>query len=169
MGRTYPNSFDSRPKRRKATDNPYELFTTGIGTAQPHYYLAFTDSCGSRQFIEINETLFNAFDRFELDDISYMNKIDRHYERSEQTEISLNKRAVLPQVALEEIVFQRVEAEMLYGAIDKLSNIQRRRLSLYYFGNLTYAQIAKMEGCSIETVRKSVKAAEHNLKKWLDK
>ena len=70
-----------------------------FGSAQPHYCLAFTGSCGNRQSIERNETLFNAFDRFESDDISYMNKADRHDARSAQTEISLNKRAAVPQAA----------------------------------------------------------------------
>lgn len=161
--------FDPRPKRRKAKDNPYEILSRGGGTSSPHYYLAFLDSSGIRQFIEISETLFNVFDRFELDDISYMNKIDRHYEHAEQTESTLNKRAITPQVSLEETVVERIEVERLYAAIAKLSDTQRRRLLQYYFGDLTYTKIAKMEGCSLETVRKSVKTAERNLKKLLDK
>lgn len=160
--------FDTRPKRRKAKDNPYELLTTGIETNHPHYYLSFTDSCGMRQFMEINETLFSTFNRFELDDLSQMNKVDRHYEHSEQTEISLNTRATLPQTALEDVVFQQAEIELLYEAIARLPEVQRRRLILYYFCDLTYTKVAELEGCRLESVRQSVKAAVNKLKKWLN-
>ena len=73
MDNSQPMVFDKRPKRRKAKDNPYELFTAGAETDHPHYYLAFTDGSGVRQFIEINELMFKAFDHFELDDLSQMN------------------------------------------------------------------------------------------------
>ena len=49
MGGNHPKNIDLRPKRRKDKDNPYEIFTTGLGTAQPHYYLAFVDSTGAEQ------------------------------------------------------------------------------------------------------------------------
>lgn len=35
------NIFDKRPKRRKDKDNPYELFTVGIGTPEPLYFIRF--------------------------------------------------------------------------------------------------------------------------------
>lgn len=168
MDNNQPMAFDARPKRRKAKENPYELLTTGIATDHPHYYLSFTDSGGMKQFMEIDETLFKAFNRFELDDLSQMNKMDRHYERSEQTEISLHVRAMKPQLDLEETVLQKVEVELLHKAIVRLPDIQRRRLILYYFCDLTYAKIAELEGCRLESVRKSVKAAVDNLRKWLD-
>lgn len=168
MDNSQPMVFDKRPKRRKAKDNPYELFTAGAETDHPHYYLAFTDGSGVRQFIEINELMFKAFDHFELDDLSQMNKIDRHYEHSEQSEISINKRSAVPQTDLEEIVIQNVEMDFLHKVITKLPDTQRRRLMLYYFFDLTYAEIAKQEGCSLTSVRQSVKAAERNLRKWLD-
>ena len=96
MDGNHPKNVDPRPKRRKNKDNPYELFTTGLGTSQPRYYLAFMDSTGTEQCMEIDKTLFDVFDRFELDDISFMNEVDRHYEQSEQTEQSLNRRAAQP-------------------------------------------------------------------------
>ena len=159
MGGNHPKNIDLRPKRRKDKDNPYELFTTGIGTAQPHYYLSFVDSAGADQRVEIDKALFDVFDRSELDDISFMNEMDRHYEQSEQTEASLNKRAVQQQKSVEEIVFQQVEIETLRRAIAKLPEKQRSRLVLYYFGNFTYEQIAKMEGCKHPAVMKSISSA----------
>ena len=167
MDGKHPKNADPRPKRRKDKDNPYELFTTGLGTAQPRYYLAFVDSSGTEQCMEIDKTLFDVFDRFELDDISFMNEVDRHYEQSEQTEQSLNKRAAQPQKSVEDAVFQRAEVEMLRQAIVKLPEKQRRRLVLYYFGDFTYEQIAEMEGCKYQTVQDTIYAALKKLKKFL--
>ena len=168
MDGKHPKNADPRPKRRRDKDNPYELFTTGLGTLQPRYYLAFVDSAGIEQCMEIDKALFDVFDRFELDDVSFMNEVDRHYEQSEQTEQSLNRRAAQPQKSVEEAVFQRVEVEALRQAIAKLPEKQRSRLVLYYFGDFTYEQIAEMEGCSKRAVKFSVDIALKNLKKFFD-
>ena len=167
MDGNHPKNADSRPKRRGDKDNPYELFTTGLGTAQPRYYLAFVDSTGTEQCMEIDKTLFDVFDRFELEDISFMNEVDRHYEQSEQTEQSLNRRAAQPQKSVEEVVFQQVEVETLRQAISKLPEKQRRRLVLYYSCDLTYEQIAEMERCTVMPVKRSIDVAIRKLKNFL--
>jgi len=164
MGGNHPKNIDPRPKRRKDKDNPYNIFTTGIDSAHPRYYLSFVDSGGAEQCVEIDKALFDVFDRFELVDISFMNEVDRHYEQSEQTEQSLDRRAVQQQKSVEETVFHREELERLRQAIAKLPEKQRHRLVLYYFGSFTYEQIAKMEGCSKRAVKFSVDIALKNLK-----
>ena len=93
-----------------------------------------------------------------------MHKVDKHYERTEQTEASLNKRAIKPQESVEEIVSQRMEVDKLHQAIARLPEKQRRRLVLYYFGEFTYEQIADMEGCTISPVKRSIEKAIENLK-----
>ena len=168
MDGKHPKNADPRPKRRRDKDNPYMIFTTDGNTANPHYYLAFTDGSEDEQCVEIDKALFDVFDRFELDDISFMNEVDRHYEQSEQTEQSLNRRAAQPQKSVEEAVFQRAEVESLRHAIAKLPEKQRSRLVLYYFGDFTYEQIAEMEGCSKRAVKFSVDIALKNLKKFFD-
>lgn len=167
MDGNHPKNVDPRPKRRKDKDNPYTIFTTDANTATPHYYLVFMDGSGAKQRVEIDKALFDAFDSFELDDVSFMNEVDRHYEQSEQTEQSLSRRAAQPQKSVEDAVFQRAEADKLHQAIAKLPEKQRRRLMLYYFEGLTYGQIAEMEGCTFQAVAKSVTAAENALKNFL--
>lgn len=167
MADSQPKNMDPRPKRRREKDNPYEIITVGIETAQPRYYLSFTDCEGAKRTIEIDQTLFDAFEGFELDDLSFLNEVDRHYEQSDQTEASLNRRAVEPRESVEETVSHRLEMETLHRAIARLPDKQRRRLTLYYFGEFTYEQIAEMEGCAFQVVARSVKAAEEKLKKFL--
>ena len=168
MADSHPKNLDPRPKRRREKDNPYTIFTTGIDTATPHYYLTFVDSSNVERCVEIDKPLFDAFDRFELEDISFMHKVDKHYERTEQTEASLNKRAIKSQESVEEIVSQRMEADKLHQAIARLPEKQRRRLVLYYFGEFTYEQISEMEGCTIMPVKRSIDAAIKKLKKLLE-
>ena len=167
MADSHLKNIDRRPKRRRDKDNPYTIFTTGINTATPHYYLSFVDCGREKRCIEIDKALFDAFDEFELDDISFMNEVDRHYEQSEQTEQSLNRRAVKPQESVEEIVSQRIEVDKLHQAIAQLPEKQRRRLVLYYFGEFTYEQIAEMERCKHPAIIKSISSAWKKLKNFL--
>ena len=118
--------------------------------------------------MEIEKPLFDLFDQFELDDLSYMNEVDRHHETSEQTEASINRRILTPQEAPDEIVMRQLESDELHKAILKLPEIQRRRLILYYYGGLTHEQIAKIEGCARAVITKSIAKAIHNLKNFFD-
>lgn len=152
---------EKRPKRRKDKYNPYTL--TKI---KDKHILSFRDGQGVLQEITIDRELFELLDRFELDDLSYLNEVDRHYEHSELTEISLYNRATALPESVEDAVLRNLQYEALYNAIWKLPEAQRRRLIFYYFGGLTYAQIADMEGCKYQTVQESIYAALKNLKSF---
>ena len=167
MADSHPKNLDPRPKRRRDEESPYEIYTAGINTTHPHFYLLFKDSGGVKCWMEIDKALFNAFNEFELDDLSFFNEVDRHYEKSEVTEATLNRRAAKPQESVEETVSQRMEVDKLHQAIAQLPEKQRRRLVLYYFGEFTYEQIAKMEGCTISPVKRSIEKAIENLKNFL--
>lgn len=153
------------PKRRKDKFNPYKIYRTEDGKC----HLSFCDGEGISHHLELDEILYALFDRFELDDLSYLNVVDRHYEHSELTEISLNNRAFLKEESLEEQVLKKLEMERLHRAISQLPEIQRRRIIFYYFENLTYEQIAMLEGCTITPIKNSIDKALKNLKKILEK
>ena len=153
---------EKRPKRRKDKYNPYTLTEK-----EDKHFLSFQDGQGVFRELKITKELFEVLNRFELDDLSFLNEVDRHYEHSELTEISLyNRAAALPE-SVEDAVLRNLQYEALYNAIRKLPEAQRRRLILYYFGGLTYAQIADMEGCKYQTVQESIYAALKNLKNFL--
>lgn len=84
---------------------------------------------------------------------------------SELTEASLNDRAFCKPESIEEKVSRNIEYELLHKAISKLPEIQRRRLLLYFFGEMTYEQIAALEGCTKRAVKFSVDIAIEKLKK----
>ena len=152
----------NHPKRRKDKYNPYTIGTTEDG----RHWLTFSDGQDNRHHFEISAAVFALFDSFELDDLSYLNEVDRHYEQSELTEASLYDRAVHRPATVEESALQSMEYAQLHRAISGLPEIQKRRLILYYFQGLTYERIAEMEGCTKRAVKFSVDIAVEKLKKF---
>ena len=169
MKNQHPENRDPAPKRRKARDNPYEIFTVGFQTEHPHFFVHFIDSVGELQCLEISRSIYAALNRFELDDLSFLNEVDNHYEHSELTESSLHQRAARRPQSVEETVMAHIQSEILHKAIAALPEIQRRRLVLYYFGDYTCEQIGKMEGCSKVAVKHSVDKAILALRKIFEK
>lgn len=153
---------EKHPNRKKDKHNPYTLTIVN-----GRYYLSFKDGRGMLQTIEIDKVLYGLFNRFELEDISYLNKVSRHIEHSELTEATLNNRAFYKPETVEDTVSRSMEYELLHRAIAKLPEVQRRRLLLYFFGELTYEQIAELEGCTKRAVKFSVDIAIEKLKRDL--
>ncbi|RGE13696.1 sigma-70 family RNA polymerase sigma factor [Desulfotomaculum sp. OF05-3] len=153
---------EKHPNRKKDKHNPYTLMIV-----EGRYYLSFKDGRGIMQNIEIDKVLYDLFNRFELEDISYLNRVSRHIEHSELTESTLNDRAFYKEESLEETVSRSMEYEQLHKAISKLPETQKRRLLLYFFGELTYEQIAELQGCKYQAVQSSIYAAIKTLKKFL--
>ena len=163
MDDKHPFKFKPQPKRRKEKDNPYSIYQTEGGEC----FLSFADGQQINHFIEIGKDLFAFFDEAELSDLKFLNEYDRHYEHSELSENSICKRTVMQQDNVEESYLQKEEYEELYAAIKQLPALQRRRLILYYFKGLTYRQIGEMEGCSYQTIQKSIEKAKEKIKKIL--
>lgn len=153
----------NHPKRRKDKDNPYTIYISENGQ-----YVSFKDGQGTFHHLEIDKPLYVLFNRFELEDKSYLNYFDRHIEHSKLTESSLSDRAASQPESVEEIVCCRICNERLYHAIAVLPEKQRRRLVMYYFYDLTYEQIAEMEKCSAHSVFVSVNRAEEKIKNFFN-
>lgn len=142
------------PKRRKDKYNPYS-----ICERNGSYYIEFLDGEHKKQ----------AFDEFELRDISYLHQWDKYIEHSEIWEHALNGRAIKKLESVEDVVLEKLLVERLHRAIQKLPEIQKRRLILYFYDGMTYEQIAKLEGCTKMPVKRSIDAALEKLKKELEK
>lgn len=153
----------SNKKRRKAKDNPY---TINFNQEKEVYSISFENN-KEKFSMEISNKLYNVFNKFELEDISYMNKYDRHIEHLLFDEIRLYKRMNSKEKDLENIVIENIEKEKLYEAINKLSETQKNRIYLYYFENMAQKEIAIQDNCSIRAVQYSLNLAIKNLKKFL--
>lgn len=92
------------PKRRKAKDNPYS-----ICEVDGRYFLSFKDGRGDLQEFEITKTLYDIFNRFELDDLVYLNVWDRHIEHSEDWDNTLYERAVEEPISVEDMIIYQAD------------------------------------------------------------
>ena len=153
-----------RPKRRRYKDNPYRLEIDNVCKV---YIVSFKDSHGIIQKVEISEEIFNALDKFELEDLSEMNEYDNHIEHSEIFENNLNSRAINNSISLEDEVINKCTFEELKKAINKLPEIQKRRIKKYYFQEKTEREIAEEESTTQQSVHIVLKRALNNLKKIL--
>lgn len=77
MADSHPNNLAPRPKRRRDEESPYEIYSAGINTDHPCFYLFFKGCDGVKHWMEIDRTLFGAFNEFELDNLSFFNEVDR--------------------------------------------------------------------------------------------
>ena len=155
-----------RPKRRKHKDNPYTL---EFIEEKNSYRVSFKDVKGKYRRIEVNKEIYQAFDRFELDDLSELNEFDNHIEHSEIYENNLNERAMDKPLGVDDIVETMLINEELKKAINELSDIQKRRIKMYYFEDMTLEDIARVEKTSHQAVSKSIIKALAELRKILKK
>ena len=150
------------PKRRTDKYNPYTLTV-----ADGRFYLAFEDGQGVHHEMEIDASLYRLLDRFELDDLSYLNEVDRHLDQTELSEALLNRYVSVEQEVLEDAVCRSMQWEAVRAEIACLPEVQKRRLQLYFFDGLTYEEIAALEHCKYQAVQQSVLSALEKIKKNL--
>ena len=154
------------PVRNRSKDNPYFL---GFDDNKEKYIVEFIDNKKVKRKIEISNEVYEAFNKFELDDISQIHKYQRHIEHSEIYEETLNIRAINKPVTVEDIVLNNIIIEDLTKAINSLSEVQKRRIKMYYFEELTQKEIAEKEGTSIRAVQYTLNSAISQLKKYFEK
>ena len=153
--------------RYKDKDNPYTIYSIGIDTDHPRYYVEFDDGEGIHHCQEITEEVFRDFDANELADISHKNKCDRHFLKTILSDAEIHNRSTESDDPLQEIIEANEEKERLHRAILMLSSVQQRRILMYYFENKTYKEIAEIEHCSIPAVKESLESARERIVKFL--
>ena len=154
-----------RPKRRKFKDNPYSL---KYNEKLNKYFIEFYSN---KNFIrvQIDEKIFNIFDKFELDDLKIMNEYDNHIEHSNLLENTLFSRMVNKEKEIFNIVDEKIINEKLINNIKQLPIVQKRRIIKYYFYNYTLEKIAKEENCTKRAVKFSIDYGKEKLKRNLEK
>lgn len=122
--------------------------------------------------VKVSEEIFKAFDSFELEDLSQMNKDDLHRDRrvinnTEESDNIIFNHLSYNEMPLEKIVENNLANEKIQNAINNLSDVQKRRIILYYFGNYTQKEIADMEQTSIRAVQYTLNNALKKLRELL--
>lgn len=151
-----------RPKRRKYKDNPYVLLNDNN-----NFYIIFKDKKGIMNKIEVSINIYNAFNSFELEDLSELNEYDNHIEHLDLDEDSIYLRTFNKEEGLDDYIIRKTSYEELINAINKLPDIQKRRIKKYYFDEKTQQQIADEEGVNIRSIQYSLSIALKKLKEFL--
>lgn len=154
----------NRPKRRKGKDNPYTLLYDEINNT---YFVVFKDGEKNKHLIKVEKEIFELMNKFELNDLSTMNEYDNHIEHSEVFENTLNKRMLHKPPEIDEIVERNFANRELRKAINMLSDVQRRRIKLYYFENKTVEEIAQIENTTHQAISKTIRKGIQDLRKIL--
>ena len=157
--------MEKHSKRNKSKDNPYTLSYNKITGS---YIVEFKDNKNIIHNVEISDEVYQAFDRFELEDISQIHKYRKHIEHSEVFEESLYHRAIYQDKSVEETVEENILNDSLKSAIEKLTDTQKRRIKLYYFEDLNFKEIAQIEKCDESSVRESIYKGIEKIKKILN-
>lgn len=158
--------MDSRPKRRKTRDNPYTLESI---EEMKIYRVSFCDNTGKKYTIDINQDIFEVLNQFELDDLKLLNEYDRHIEHLEQSDETLYKKSKIKEKNTETKLLEKFMLENLYKKISELPDIQKRRIKMYFFEDMTLQEIANIEHCSCRAVKYSIDAGLSKLRKNLKK
>ena len=148
--------------RNKDKYNPYTL---DVDVKNSTYIVEFKDVNNIIHKVEVSEKVYEAFDKFELEDISQIHKIRKHIERNEVYEETLFHKSIDVSISVEEQVENKILHEELKDAINKLNDVQRRRIKKYFFENKTYEQIASEENCSKVAVKYSIDIALEKISK----
>ncbi len=150
-----------RPKRRKSKDNPYTLIKVNN-----QYFVSFIDINNRKNIVEVSDKLFYAFDEFELEDKSQMNKIERHIEHNAIYDETLYKRAINKYESVEDEIIRKSTYEDLMKAINELPTVTKRRIKMFYFEELSTSEISVIEKCSDRMVRKSLEVGREKIKEY---
>lgn len=151
--------------RNKDKYNPYTLDID----EKNNYIVEFKDVNNTIHKVEVSEKVYEAFDKFELEDISQIHKIKKYIERNEVYEETLYHKSFNTPISVEDEVESKILQEELKVAINELSDIQKRRLKMYYFNELTLDEIAMLENTSHQAISKSIIRAIEEIRKKLKK
>lgn len=147
--------------------NLYTFRTEDIGGIL-HYYVSFIDGQAVLQETEVSKALYMEMsDSFVKKERNLRRSDERHKEQSELTEQSLQKRAAIHPVSLEDTVDQQDDAKRLWAAVADLPEVQRRRFLLHYIDGLTLEKIAEIEGRHFTSINESISAAAKKIKNYL--
>lgn len=150
------------PVRNKDKYNPYTL---GYDEDSKTYVVEFVDNMRVIHKVQVSDKIYEAFNEFELEDVSQIHKYQKHIEHNEVYEETLNARAINKPISVEDEVENKIMTEILKNAINTLSLVQKRRIKMYYFEDMTLKQIAELEHCSIMSVKESLDSGINKLRK----
>ena len=134
---------------------------------KPKVGIIYTLANGKRIQIDVTIEVKELLEQTDRQNRSQMRKDRRHLSFVESMD-ELDTLPTLPQDDTAALVIKMDNCRRLYTAINKLPELQKRRLLLYFFNEMNFRQIAELEGVSIATIARTVERALDTLKKTIN-
>ena len=132
---------------------------------KPLVKISYKLANGSRICVEVSTSVQELLEQSDRQIRSQRRQDRRHLDFAVQTDDDFES-SLLPAHEDTADLLERMERDsLLHEAIGKLTEVQQRRLRLYYFGGLTYSQIARLEGKNYRSVIDSINQAIKRLGK----
>lgn len=132
-----------------------------------HFFVEFSDINSKKHTIEVDEKIYEEFRKFKSIEKHQQNHFERHIEHISLSDEEIHKRTGSKKESVEETIIRELQNEELRQAINTLSAIQKRRLLLYFEHELTFEKIAKLESCSVMSIKRSIDRSKAKIAKHL--
>ena len=129
----------------------YELIEKEID-GMIHYYAKFIDGQGIEQILELDSEVYNVIHNSQKG-ISSQARKDRRYGLCSFDE-SIGDADIIDEAEQTEELLKKV-----WKHIGELTEVQQRRLRLYFDEKKTFEQIAEIEGSTWQAIQKSIRIA----------
>jgi len=120
---------------------------------------------GKRICVEVSTAVKELLEQSDRQIRSQGRQDRRYLDKEEYIDGLTDTTTVYPHEDLADLVIRMDRNNQLYAAIATLSEVQRRRLLLYYFAGLSYRQIGEIESVNHKSVARSVAGAIEKLRK----
>lgn len=117
-----------------------------------HYYATFVDGQGIEQTTELEKEVYDAINDSQTQ-ISSRARKDRRYGLCSFDETIGDADIIDDSAQTEELI------KKVWEHIDELTEVQQRRIRLYYIEKKTLAEIGKMENAAPKNILKSITSA----------
>ena len=132
---------------------------------KPLVTIKYKTADGNEICVEVSTSVQELLEQSDRQIRSQRRQDRRHLDFAVQTDDDFES-SLLPAHEDTADLLERMERDsLLHEAIGKLTEVQQRRLRLYYFGGLTYSQIARLEGKNYRSVIDSINQAIKRLGK----
>ena len=134
---------------------------------KPLVTIEYKTADGSRICVEVSTSVKELLEQTDRQIRSQRRQDRRYLDYMDFIEGLTDTTMIHPQADAADLVIRMESYRQLYTAIRKLSEVQRRRLLLYFKDDLTHRQIADLEGVDRATVSHSIERALKQLYKHL--
>jgi len=131
------------------------------------YVIIYKLADGKRIRLEVTGEVKELLEQSDRQIRSQRRQDRRHLEKEEYEDGLADTTIVYPHEDFADLVIRMDSYKQLHAAMEKLSETQRRRLRMRFFGGLTYRSIAVIENVSHKAIEDSIVRAIKRLKEIL--